>query len=334
MKLFAILALFFLLFTVNFAQNEKAVIVLKGYDSVALIQGKKIKGKESFSVVRGRFKYLFATQANKQRFEKNPELYEVQNTTDLTGSGSGDFLRFRGFSGSYNNSYLRDGLKFPNYDANETADVERIEVLKGTSSVIYGRAEPGGVVNLVSKQPTSDNFISFDFSAGQFNFYRPQLDAGGKLFSDKLLYRLNFAYQYDGNFRDDADGKRVFVAPVLLWKPTEKLQISFDAEYLRERRGMDVGQLLVNGRVPNVPVERSYGEPFNRSFQQNKNGGIRGRYVFNSNWSIQSAYRTQFFDYALFGAFPALYFAPAVEADGRTVNRDLASIDFTERWHY
>lgn len=259
----------------------------------------------------------------------------TRHTTDLTGSGSGDFLRFRGFAGSYNNSYLRDGLKQVNYGANETADVERIEVLKGTSSVLYGRSEPGGVVNLVSKQPTSDNFVSFDFTGGQFNFYRPQLDAGGKVFgSDKLLYRFNFAYQYDGNFREDADGKRVFVAPVLLWKPTEKLQISFDAEYLREKRGMDVGQLLVNGRVPDVPVERSYGEPFNRSYQQNRNGGIRGRYDFNSNWSIQSAYRTQFFDYALFGVFPALYFAPAVEADGRTVNRDLASIDFTERWHY
>ena len=259
----------------------------------------------------------------------------TRHTTDLTGSGAGDFLRFRGFAGSYNNSYLRDGLKQVNYGANETADVERIEVLKGTSSVIYGRAEPGGVVNLVSKQPVSDNFISFDFTGGQFNFYRPQVDAGGKLFgSDKFLYRLNFAYQHDGNFREDAAGNREFVAPVLLWKPTEKLQISFDAEYLREVRGMDVGQLLVNGRVPDVPVERSYGEPFNRSFQQNRNGGIRAGYDFNSDWRVQSAYRTQFWDYSLFGAFPALYFAPAVDADGRTVNRDLASIDFTERWHY
>lgn len=258
----------------------------------------------------------------------------TRHTTDLTGSGAGDFLRLRGFSGSYNNSYLRDGLKFPNYGANETADVERIEVLKGTASVLYGRSEPGGVVNLVSKQPTSDNFLALDFSGGQFNYFRPHLDAGGKLLSDKLLYRLNFAYQYDGNFREDADGKRVYVAPVLLWKPSEKFQISIDAEYLREKRGMDVGQLLVNGRVPDVPVERSYGEPFNRSFQQNKNGGIRGRYDFNTDWSVQSAYRLQFFDYALFGVFPALYFAPAVESDGRTVNRDLASIDFTERWHY
>ena len=259
----------------------------------------------------------------------------TKHTTDLTGAGAGDFLRFRGFAGFYNNSYLRDGLKFPNYGANETADVERIEVLKGTSSVIYGRAEPGGVVNLVSKQPTSDNFVSLDFTGGQFNFYRPQVDAGGKIFgSDKFLYRLNAAYQHDGSFREDADGNRVFVAPVLLWKPTEKLQISFNAEYLREVRGMDIGQLLVNGRVPDVPVKRSYGEPFNRFFQQNKNGGVRAGYDFNADWRVSSTYRTQFWDYSTFSAYPALFFAPAVEPDGRTVNRDLASIDFTERWHY
>ncbi len=259
----------------------------------------------------------------------------TRHTTDLTGSGAGDFLRLRGFSGSYNNSYLRNGLKFPNYGATETADVERIEVLKGTSSVLYGRAEPGGVVNLVTKEPTNDNFFSAEFTGGQFNFYRPQIDAGGKIFgSDKFSYRFNAAYQYDGNFREDGDGKRVFVAPVLLWKPLEKLQITFDASYLREIRGMDVGQVLVNGQTVDVEPERSYGEPLNRAYQQNRSGGVRGRYDFNANWSVQSAYRTQFLDYSLFGAFPSFFIAPPVQADGRTINRDFASTDYTERWHY
>ena len=258
----------------------------------------------------------------------------TRSTTDLTGSGAGDFLRLRGFSGSYNNSYLRNGLKFPNYGVTETADVDRIEVLKGASSVIYGRAEPGGVVNLVTKQPVADRFVTFDFTGGQFNFYRPQVDAGGKLFSDKLIYRFNAAFQADETFRQYAGGKRVFVAPAFLWKPTEKLQINFDLSYLRERRGMDVGQPLVGGRPANLSVRRNYTEPFSRAFQQNRSGEVRARYDFNSNWAIQTAYRTQFFDYTLFGAFPSFFLAPPVQADGRTVNRDLASTDYTERWHY
>lgn len=84
MKFFAILVLTILLFSSGFAQNEQPEIVVKGFDAVALVQGKQIKGKENFSVIRGRFKYLFANQANKQKFEKNPELYEVQNNGECT----------------------------------------------------------------------------------------------------------------------------------------------------------------------------------------------------------------------------------------------------------
>ncbi len=259
----------------------------------------------------------------------------TRHTTDLTGSGAGDFLRLRGFSGSYNNSYLRDGQKFANYGATEMADIERVEVLKGASSVLYGRAEPGGVVNLVSKDPLRDHQVSFDFTGGRFNFFRPQVDATGRLFgTDKLLYRLNTAYQYEGNFRDVAPGKRVYVAPVLLWKPIEKLSINFQASYLHEVRGGDAGLVAVNGRPADVEISRNYGEPFNRAYQQNRNGGIRGRYDFNDKWYAQSAWRTQYFDYSLFMAFPAFFGGPAVAADGKTVIRDLAWTDYTERWNY
>ena len=61
-----------------FAQNEKNTVVLKGYDPVALVGGKQIKGKQSISIVSGRFKYLFATSVNQQKFNANPELYAVQ----------------------------------------------------------------------------------------------------------------------------------------------------------------------------------------------------------------------------------------------------------------
>lgn len=67
-------------FSSAFAQNEKKKIVpLEGYDAILLIKGKKVKGKESFSVVRKNFRYLFASKVNQAKFEKNPELYEVQN---------------------------------------------------------------------------------------------------------------------------------------------------------------------------------------------------------------------------------------------------------------
>ena len=63
MKYFGILILMFLLVSSISAQNDKSVVVLKGFDAVSLTQGKEIKGKETLSVIRGRFKYLFANQS-------------------------------------------------------------------------------------------------------------------------------------------------------------------------------------------------------------------------------------------------------------------------------
>ena len=68
----------------SFGQTEKPVILFKGFDAVALTQGKEVKGKEKISIVRGRFKYLFANEKNKKTFENNPEIYEVQNNGECT----------------------------------------------------------------------------------------------------------------------------------------------------------------------------------------------------------------------------------------------------------
>lgn len=76
-----VLSVFFLLLGMSFgvfAQNAKPAVVLQGFDAVALVSNKQIKGKESISIVRGRFKYLFAAEVNKQKFKANPELYAVQ----------------------------------------------------------------------------------------------------------------------------------------------------------------------------------------------------------------------------------------------------------------
>ena len=84
MKLFLSLICLMFIISGNFAQNQEPFLVLKGFDAVALAQGKQIKGKQDFFINRGRFKYLFANPANKKKFEANPELYEVQNKGEYT----------------------------------------------------------------------------------------------------------------------------------------------------------------------------------------------------------------------------------------------------------
>lgn len=84
MKLFlTFICLFFAISGLS-AQADKAVVSLKGFDPVMLVQGKEIKGKNDISTIRGRFKYLFANHINKRKFENNPELYEVQKKGECT----------------------------------------------------------------------------------------------------------------------------------------------------------------------------------------------------------------------------------------------------------
>ncbi|MHC5721032.1 MAG: TonB-dependent siderophore receptor, partial [Nostoc sp.] len=108
--------------------------------------------------------------------------------------------------------------------------MERVEVLKGPASVLFGQVQPGGIINLVTKQPLSEPYYAAEFTAGSYDFYRPTLDFSGPLNSDKtLLYRLNVAYQNSGSFRDFVDTERIFIAPSLTWKigTNTKLNIDF-----------------------------------------------------------------------------------------------------------
>jgi len=121
----------------------------------------------------------------------------------------------------------RDGFQY--FDAvgccptglRETANVERIEFLKGPASILYGRVEPGGIINLVTKQPLATPYYSLQQQFGSYDFYRTTLDATGPLTSDDtLLYRFNLAYQDADSFREFVKSDRVFVAPKLMgWTP-------------------------------------------------------------------------------------------------------------------
>jgi len=73
--------------------------------------------------------------------------------------------------------------------------VDRVEVLKGPAAILYGSAEPGGVINLVTKRPQTEPYYSLSQQFGSFDTYRTLLDATGSLIpGGSLSYRLNFEY--------------------------------------------------------------------------------------------------------------------------------------------
>jgi iron complex outermembrane receptor protein len=102
-----------------------------------------------------------------------------------TGGDRTERFTIRGFRTT---NVLRDGFRqFGQAGFAETANLERIEVLKGPASILYGNTEPGGTINLVTKRPLPEPFVEPQLQVGSYDFFRPQIDATGPLTSDGSL---------------------------------------------------------------------------------------------------------------------------------------------------
>ena len=190
-------------------------------------------------------------------------------------------------------STLQDGFVLSDYGSPETANLERIEVLKGPASILYGATEPGGVVNLVTKKPLSEPFFEAEFQAGSFGFIRPRLDISGPLNPDKsLLYRLNAAYERSDGFRDfDQDIERVFIGPAVTWKISDRTDLTLQLAYLDDKRPLDRGIPAFGEGIADIPISRITGEPDDFIQNQQFTAKYELQHRFSENWSLRNAFQ-------------------------------------------
>jgi iron complex outermembrane recepter protein len=208
--------------------------------------------------------------------------------------GTVDNFNIRGFDNAttltngFNNGFAGTG----GVVLQDFANIEQVEVLKGPASVLYGNVEPGGVINLVTKQPLATPAYNADLSIGSYSFYRPSIDLSGPLSADKnLRYRLNAAYENAGSFRDFVNSERVFVAPVLSWKIGNRTDFSLDISYLSDRRTFDRGIPAFGTGVADIPIDRFLGEPGDFRDLSQISIGYRLEHRFNDNLKIRNAFK-------------------------------------------
>ncbi|WP_241024738.1 TonB-dependent siderophore receptor [Burkholderia sp. Ac-20365] len=155
------------------------------------------------------------------------------------GSAAGaPYLFSRGFyleqflDGSRLPSDVSFGYAIPSFDP---YGLERIDVLHGPSSVLYGQANPGGVANLVSKQPTTTPVHEVFFTTGSHNRVEGGFDLGGALTPDGTLsYRLTAAATDVDTQVNDTKQKHVYIAPAITWKPDQDTTLTVLAKYQRD----------------------------------------------------------------------------------------------------
>lgn len=210
------------------------------------------------------------------------------NNNELEGYN----FKIRGFESLYT---FRNNLGVPgdaNPSAFDTANIERIEVLKGPASILYGRAEPGGVINIVTKEPLGKRRYVVDQQIGSYDHYRTTWDFSTPLTEvPGLAYRVSGAYQNNGSFRKFQGGERVLVAPVVSYRPTEWTDLTIDGQFLGQRAQSDIGVPTIGSAPANLPFYRSFQEPNDpRDHIESFNIGYRFRQNLDENWKITNRF--------------------------------------------
>jgi iron complex outermembrane receptor protein len=209
----------------------------------------------------------------------------------------------RGFD---NVPVLRDGLRVYGgvQGIAETANLDRIEVLKGPAAILYGDVQPGGVINLVSKPPLSTPFHEAEVQVGSRNLVRPRIDFTGPLTEDgKVLYRFNLLSQTNDSWRDYTTPlRRWSFAPTLTWKLNDRTDLTTFLEYVHEKTFADFGQIIVGNTLAKVPRSRVPNNPDDSITNQYLRVGYNLEHRLNENWKIRNSfsYQDSRFDYSAF----------------------------------
>lgn len=256
---------------------------------------------------------------DQQVIQLDEALRNVSGVVVDSTEGSGFQYSIRGFQGA---RVLRDGFSVSGSDAvsnngfltlPEVANLDRIEVLKGPASILYGEIQPGGVVNLVTKRPTEEPLYELQLQAGSRSLIRPQIDFSDRLSADgRLRYRINALYSSQDSVRDfDQDIDRVFVAPMVTWDIGDRTTLTIDAEYFNDERPNDGGLLAFGDGILDVPEDRITGEPGDKVERDFFSTGYRLEHNFNDNWKIRNAFRYSHQDYEANAFTPTAFNEPA-----------------------
>jgi len=183
------------------------------------------------------------------------------------GTSNGFDARFimRGFPLSREDGIKIDGISIPNRFVLDLAAIERVEVVRGPSSVIYGQTDYGGTINFVLKRPKlGETALSGRATVGSFDFSRADLDVMAPL-GDRSGVRLVGAYEKSDSFVDLVNHTTKVIAPSFLFNLGERTDL-FISSYFQERNGRDhLGfGAFEGGVIPNVPKENFIGPAWNR----------------------------------------------------------------------
>ncbi|MCX6933547.1 MAG: TonB-dependent receptor [Verrucomicrobia bacterium] len=202
-----------------------------------------------------------------------------QNNTTSEGTGNNTQYASRGFTVLPRRNGFAPGGRL--YDM---TGIDRVEVIRGPNSLLYGQSDAGGIINYITKRPRIRNTAGargvVSAAVGNYDFYRSVVDADVTIIPGKLGFRLPASFTSNKREFDFFRNKVIAYNPSLLFRPFEKTEVSFEYEYLDVRTNFGAFQPIV-WRPPGSTVE--YVDKDSRGLGRAARGGFFGPYAKAEN---------------------------------------------------
>ncbi|MCU3540896.1 ferrichrome porin FhuA [Enterobacter hormaechei subsp. steigerwaltii] len=218
-------------------------------------------------------------------------------------SNTYDYLVIRGFAadGQSQNNYL-DGMKMQgNFYNDEVIDpymLERAEIMRGPVSVLYGKSSPGGLLNMVSKRPTTEPLKEIQFKVGTDSLFQTGFDFSDAIDDDGVYsYRLTGVARSNNSQQEDKGEQRYAIAPSFSWRPDDKTTFTFLSYFQNEPETGYYGWLPKEGTVdplPNgdrLPTNFNEGAKNNTYSRNQKMVGYSFDHEFNDTFTVRQNLR-------------------------------------------
>jgi iron complex outermembrane receptor protein len=206
-----------------------------------------------------------------------------------TRAGTQDAFVRRGFTGNSSTGLLRDGVRSIQA-RNFSATTDRIEVLKGPASTLYGIQEPGGVINVVSKVPLAHAYTDLQVDTDEAGGYGLQFDHTGPIKGTDWSYRLIGSLEDRDDWRNFGTTRRNLVAPSLAWR-NGGTEFIVSYEHIDYDVPFDDGTVFgADGRPTAIPRERRLSEPFSHMEGNTDFVNTRLQHAINSQWTVRASY--------------------------------------------
>ncbi|MDY7098392.1 MAG: TonB-dependent siderophore receptor [Pseudomonadota bacterium] len=249
---------------------------------------------------RGDFEALEVPQVDQvldEELLRKANALDLNQALDLSASvarqnnfgGLWNAFSVRGFSGDINlpSNYLVNGFNAGRGfgGPRDISGIEAVEVLKGPRSALYGRGEPGGTINLVTKRPQFETSGYIQFQGGSFDFYRGDIDLQTTL-GDNVGVRVAGFYEDAGSFRETVETERFGFYPSITANLGEDTRATYEFEYTSQDIPFDRGAIF-SEQFGFSPRRTFTGEPGDGPVETEATGHqFELQHDFSDNWSL------------------------------------------------